>query len=1068
MALINEYLDGGVVTAREGTLLQPGELQAADECVYRLHDSAIYSAPGRIAYNSDTIVDGAGSTCSIKGLAHLAFQGNQTDRILLLAGSDNENDDPAHLARNGLLYSSVFTSVAGSATFSVVTGYGQVLGVNVHNGNTIIDSANNVFTSAMIGARIIGGGIKANTYIFAIPDPKHATLNQPPASDGTNPETVFLDYGIPVVPNDFGSESLDIVQWNNYYYGIGFGTIQRFYYRDIVITNWSSTYTQTDSLFTCRPSGLLPVAVQPIAKVVATTGPPLPGWSELLGNGYYWFLTTEVFNPGQDDEVEGTYAPIDANKNSLDPIVVSITDYAKSQLTIYRRIPDGTSTGTTPYQANDGSPDSAHYRFSTHWRIYMAKGTDAITRPSLAAFRLIGTYAMLNGDGTPNDAALLVDSNVQVSGYASAVGTITGGTAWQNSSRLTGPPDNSFAYGKSNSSVNTAGSISAVNNLTTFLFTNSTGGSYAGLTVVGIQITVHGCVLDGSNGDATLIVVPQTTGGKNAGPQTIKFHAGTRLGANGQVISWQSAYQNISVGGPLDTLGVTWVDTDFKADGSGPFQLGLWKPYATGENSGVGVDSALVTVFFTGTTINLNGKPFRVITYQDALGVPTDFPAAFPPPQASTGDVFHGSIVVNDVGVNNTLRYSLPGEAESFPAPYILSFNNRRKDKVTLIRRLGQILIVGMTETIERVNYLPSEVDIDFREGIAHETIASDHGIVGPMAASVFTMPGGGPMLAYVAYNGLHVTDGVTTRFLNMDVNFTGLVDPAYVSKTVLRVYPKENWIIVYYTPLGGSKNTRALVFSYDQPKANGMLRVTGPISVGARSAVDAALNGLPILLTGHPTAGKVYVEDQGTTLPTSYSDGVATVVGAPNVITRHIYPSGLDRTARVERVYLQHSAYGTLTSNISVTMTQGSPTLTTSGGAFSVVAVGMLAVHANIPPDAVVTAIAGGNNSLTLSQNADVTQTVNVKFDNGTLAITPRGQNIGEAVQEADSHYVSTINGGLVVAEADNSRESVAFRFQRIRMPDNSIVNLQTPLRLHYFGLDTKDAGKEQNRAGS
>src|SRR5712672_1693334 len=78
---IQELFTGGLVTARIGAMLDSGELQRADDCVYREKDEAIWRAPGRTSLNS------VATSGAVKGMLHCSYERGRTDQLLAYVGT---------------------------------------------------------------------------------------------------------------------------------------------------------------------------------------------------------------------------------------------------------------------------------------------------------------------------------------------------------------------------------------------------------------------------------------------------------------------------------------------------------------------------------------------------------------------------------------------------------------------------------------------------------------------------------------------------------------------------------------------------------------------------------------------------------------------------------------------------------------------------------------------------------------------------------------------------------------------------------------------------------------------
>ncbi len=1008
---VQEFFNRGIVTARDATLLQPGELQRADDCVYRMRDPAIHRAPGRTLFGQPS-----GGTGAVKGLGHLTFDGH-TDQLLEYIGTN--------------FYTGDFTGLTGSST--ILTGPGQV-SCTINNSATINAASGTPFGSMLAGAHVSGTGVPVGTYVLTVSSSSQLILTAA-TTGGSQTVTLTFDMGIPVALPDAGTEILDFVQWDSVYYTIqASGAVQRVWWR----SRGNVNSTALNEVLIGRAAGLDPVDTF-LDGSGSLSGPSIVSgtWSASLGNGVYWFLITEIADPGTPDEIEGAYVA-----NNGKPRAVTIADFTTQCVKI-----------TFPAQKNDGSTG----RLSTHWGIYMCpKQTDTDTVPSLALFHRVATTPI---PGTTS--ITLGDSNVRQ--YYFSPSTVVAGPSGLPSLAFASnmisaggtasAADNKFAVGISG---NGNGALSE-SKLGGYQF--STSGAFAA-AVTGISISVLGHSDGSGSAKAGYYVYAMTAGGKKS--STIVDYVGTTLHEN-------------TYGSEFDTLGANWVSGDFA---NGTFFIVIGK---SGTNSlqTLYVDTVRVSVYYGGTTIATGlttGKPYRVVTYRSQIGTTVSDPSDLPPPAASTGDIFQGQMVLNDLSDVAMIRYSLPGFPESFPKPYFLKFQSKRKDQVTCIRTLGQVLVVGLRDTIKRVNYLPTEIDTDFQEGIAHEDLATDHGIVGPLAAARFDLNGRGIVMAYISYNGPYLTDGITTRPLNQDLDWPNTVNLTNLGSCILRVYPKERWLVLYYNPAGAvhSQNSRALLFCYDQGflKPDGTLSAIGPLTISARSAAEANLGGVPYLLTGHQTNGNVYVEDQGTAQASGYtvaaSNGsyVAAPI-APLIRTRLFYPGGMERVAREERVYVRSTIKGT-TITATANTTNNSSTAT-SAAAFGSVLVGMRVIGNGIKPGTIVLAVTDSSH-ITLSQAAQATATgVTLSFDTGTVSLAIRGEEIGDSgTSQKDVSYVSTANSTLLLAHLDNMTEALELQIEKLRMPDSSVVDLGVGMRLHYFAYILADAGMETNRASN
>ena len=1014
---ITEYFNGGLVTARHPALLNPGELQLATDCVYREKDPSIQRAPGRTIYNSTTVKKPNGSDpAGIKGLAYLGF-GQQTDQLLVWAEGDTNVS---------YMWKSPFAGITNS--FTILTGPGTLSCTTVSTSDTLVAAAGS-FTNMIIGASVIGPGIPSGAFISAIDSDTHAHINVNATASAT--VTLIFDSGIPVTLNDLSTDVLDTVQWQNSHFLLtrNNGLLRCLWKQPPAASGGTATET-----LIARVSGLSPIASFPQSSVTVQAG---AGWSSVLGNGFYWFLLTEIAESNDPDipDVEAGYI---ANEGTA--IAVNITAFASQYIQI-----------TFPAITNDGTGGTG---IATHWGIYMsfigpgaAAYPDASNMPSAATFRRIAKVAITE------TAHNIKFNNVTqpLTGFALPTADASIGTGFVS-------PDNAFTIDNTYTHTSTGGAAEAWSAFKDSAGVALSGGSpWSGYGVTGIQVVV-----------VARVGTPYNSAG---------FYISLDNGS-GKVSVQKYAVANTLVpvayvfGSQMDNWGASWVPADIAT-----LRVIVQKSFSNASQQ-IQINYIQVRVFYSGASVSdssldLNGPPYQVVTYRSQIGTTVNDPANYIIPNASTGDSFQGSLVLNDVANPSTLRYSIAGAPESFPKPYEMIFNSKTKDIITYIRRLGQLLVVGMRDSIKRVNYLPTEVDVDFLRGVAYEDIITDHGIVGPHAATLMDMVGIGVVIPYIAYNGLYFTDGITSRPLNLDFKLSTLVNSAALSTCVLKVYPREKWLVFFYCPNGAShtKNTRALVFSYSQDKIKdgGYLPCTGPLSISARSATRASLSGVPYLLSGHQSDGHVYVEDSTDIQATGYQvhDSSNTLVAVPIlpvIRTRKLYPSGYSRDGRVQRIYILHDAIGTTITAATVTTTAGSAVVTSSG-LFGSVIKGMLVRGNNIPPGCVVITFTSSN-QLTLSAPATADGTTSLTFDTGTLAITMRVSGIDETVFVFDTFYTSTLTGDLLVTHHDDTRQGIEMQIEKVVLPDASSADLGVAMRLHSFTWLADDLGSEMNRA--
>lgn len=1131
---MTEFMNGGVVTARVGALLSEGELQRGDDCIYREKDPAVWRAPGRTKLTS------AALGTDIRGLGHLSFDGSFVDQFVMLARRTDGNPtwssgpDTSYPAYH--LYGADFTAISGlapteiggqgvwfgnvsgttldmrfsvdSCTISgttVTAGVGAFTNVSVGaivSGTGIsyptfvqsVDSDTQItltqaglpgtvsltfiqypFLATAAGARIIGTNVGRNVYVTAVSNQdgttghyRTATLSAAP-SGGNGNYTFAITWGAAYDWNNTGREILDYVQYGarKYYIWDGVGNLR--------CAEWKSRANASDatlgSVLGLRPVGMRSVETAPTLTV--QTG-QATGWNAVKGPGKYWILITEIFSPSADiatilkdpklrsEVIESAYLAAD-NSSTGDngsqsgiglPISATITTVASDNILV--TFPAVTNTGRDGYIA-------------THWGVYIYGPSDTV--PSLASMRRCATVPITTfatGATYVLTDAVLTQIKWPTNYQAAAGRPLFGHADLMVSDGAVGHWDDLDGYTKVGGSGKSIPDNAAIG-LKTYGF--STAGAYASKTPIGIEVQVRGRC--NPSGD--------TTHAARYWFRVLNAPAGATKISDVVYGEFEGQDNHINYhGGPMDTLGVAWNNSDTS---SVTVEIGIAN---RGFKDELDIDSVAIKFYYTTTNVDFNGPAYRVVTYRDQVGLTVSDPARLPPPRCSTGDFFQGCLVLNNLAQENQVRYSLPGDPEAWPKPYELTFNTRRRDKVNLIRAMNGMLVVGMENTIKRVNYLPRETDTDMNSGLAHEDIATDHGIPGPLCAAKFDMPGKGVMLAYASTVGMFVTNGIWTLPLNLDLDWSNTVKVSALSTAILRVYSREKLLALYYCPSGAThnRNTRVIYFCYQADKIKGdyQMPMIGPCVVSARSACEAYLNGTPYLFTGQESDGFAYVEDSGVTIPSGYQvtlvgsantqgDGKSTatsdVVISPFIRTRKFYPIDLDRDGFGEKFYLHFAPYGSNSVTAVANSVVGNTTISSASAVFVNVRAGMRVLGTGTDPGTIVHSVAGDNKSCVLSRAANATGTgVTFTFDTGTIGVTVRGSGLGEAVRGLRTDYISTLVGDLVGFVSAKVRRGFEIQIEKVPLTFDvngdtlTWADLGVNMRLHTISYVTTEQG--------
>ena len=333
-----------------------------------------------------------------------------------------------------------------------------------------------------------------------------------------------------------------------------------------------------------------------------------------------------------------------------------------------------------------------------------------------------------------------------------------------------------------------------------------------------------------------------------------------------------------------------------------------WALYATAANSSFPTGAEIAEVVIATTfiddsrsTTNLPAGDIYEIISATIAGVSQNVPKFAPPPVASLATVFEDSILLNDTSDTSRLTYSYYDEIHAYPSFNEFAFP---EDDVVYFARVGAGVVVGLKESLWRINSFPRPEDGGVQPERAKDQIDGAPGMVGPLAACLFSF-GLGLRLAYVSTAGLCVTDGANWTVLTSDIDWKKEIDVGGLSSSVLINNTTEFRLELYAsTPSGG----RAGFYFYYHPSHSKQgeegfrTKATWPISNLATCATRVFLGGVPTIFTGHAD-GKVYKEG-GSLTDESASGGIRfKVTGGANFV------NGLGGEGTVRNGYVHHNA---------------------------------------------------------------------------------------------------------------------------------------------------------------
>lgn len=570
---------------------------------------------------------------------------------------------------------------------------------------------------------------------------------------------------------------------------------------------------------TQRRHGLVPVALSPANPTKPTVTTSVGTWptdEAFWGEGRFFFFTTEVVNPGGVDELEsaaqGEPPFVQLQKDAAGTILFNVT--------VTRHHPLANSN-------------------ATEVRVYMVKA-------NLNQAWDMSLFARAFRVGTISVSATAANDKIVLSGnYTYYDSTLTPAVA-----TVSGSITNASNMAAEDGSVaSVALGATATVDLTTWGFNLP-----ASTTVLGIKVWIR--YRHTGAGFASIYCAPRF----GAGP-TVGIEKNFTTGSTDFVMHQQPWPVS-----DTDTWGLTLTDTEVDAS---TFGLRL-RIFSLGNSGSTEIDVVKIRLFTA--VLPSIGPAYPIIALQEA-NVLTIHHANLPPPVSSTGDIHDGQLVVDNVSNLREIAYSLPGKFDYFPAAYRMKLEGKEGDRLMVIRRAGDLLLAFMRHQLIRINYLPLSVDPEFNMGRAYEEIGADHGCVSRLGVALFTPTGRSTLAAFVSDNGVWVTDGGRAFNVTPDIKWETTVDVTQSSKFVLTNYAKEHVLRLDYigAGTGATENNRYMLCHYhpshlkSPAEAGGIRFKVTPTNIGkAASACVAKLAGEKVLITGHPTDGRLYVEDNG------------------------------------------------------------------------------------------------------------------------------------------------------------------------------------------------------------
>lgn len=346
------------------------------------------------------------------------------------------------------------------------------------------------------------------------------------------------------------------------------------------------------------------------------------------------------------------------------------------------------------------------------------------------------------------------------------------------------------------------------------------------------------------------------------------------------------APQTVLFGSPTDRWfpvnAPGFADTQF----DGNFMAMVGCPLFNGLGALLAIDYVKLKIYYAASFDSTVQFPTVVYTFGD---ITSQVGKNGQPPSSSTGAIYQGCLVVNDVANPNLIRFSFPDDIESFPESYYVPFDELPgSDAIRCIKVVNSRLIIMADRAVWRLNYLPSERDASFDREKCKEPISGTYGCLNAMCACIYSPDGKTEKLAFVSNVGIHSTDGYEFETLTHKLDWRAMF-PAGATAIAL-INDSEKKLLRFYfrnDSFDANETYLCLTFSYapdhaveDGLKCGGFMHVRNTDAGGGFVPLESVwsvprANGDTSVYLGYggasaaAGAGCVFLET-GTTIPSN------------------------------------------------------------------------------------------------------------------------------------------------------------------------------------------------------
>jgi len=224
---------------------------------------------------------------------------------------------------------------------------------------------------------------------------------------------------------------------------------------------------------------------------------------------------------------------------------------------------------------------------------------------------------------------------------------------------------------------------------------------------------------------------------------------------------------------------------------------------------------------------------------------------------------FQDSLLGVAVAEPRVLRFTPAGFADSWPSGYSVPLETHRRDEIITGVVIGSRIGVFCNDSVHVIYRLPRDSDSVFAAGEAQEMLTDSIGCVSRRGATVFTPPSSGGLVAWVARNGIYVSNLTGSPISVTDnIDWEGRVSVSNLSGCRLLDDPlNRRLIFIHRRAADTTHNTGIWYLDYQR---SGEFRITfgdhGPLADATTVAWTDGLRRV-VSLDSRSGNGQVYVE---------------------------------------------------------------------------------------------------------------------------------------------------------------------------------------------------------------